>query len=113
MALFSRVRTYYKNNKKGVSVGRRGKGGLRPLTEVEEILYGYLIRKGLNPCTTYRWFIATRLPDDIKYKLAKGQIGQAQAMKISANRRRTKQSVDGLLMMEEIRTIIQKLDWRG
>jgi hypothetical protein len=61
----------------------------------------------------YRWFIATRIPSDIKYKLSKGQISYKTAMKISSNRRRTKNSVDGLMLMEEIRNIVQKLDWRG
>lgn len=112
IALFSKVRTYYMNKKKGIFVGRKAKGILRPPTEIEELLYGYLIKNNLNPSTTYRWFIATRLPADIKEKLSKGQIGQKQAMAISANRRRTKNSVNGLIMMEEIRTIIQKLDWR-
>lgn len=112
ISLFSKVRTFYSNKKKGVSVGRKSKGILRPLTEIEEVLYGYLVKNGLNHSTTYRWFIATRLPSDIKLKLSKGQVSYKTAMKISANRRRTKDSVDGLIMMEEIRNLIQKLDWR-
>ncbi len=110
--LFSKVRSFYVNKKKGVTVGRKVKGEFRPMTEVEEILYGYLMNKGLNPSTTYRWFIATRLPNDIKTRLARGQVSYKTAMKISANRRRTKNSADGLIMMEEIRNIVQKIDWR-
>lgn len=113
IALFSRVRTFYVNKKKGVTVGRRCKGKYRPMTEIEELLYGYLIKNGLNPSTTYRWFIATRIPSDIKHKLATNQVSYKTAMSISANRRRTKNSVQGLMMMEEIRNIIQKLDWSG
>lgn len=95
--------------------GRRNSPNKRPreLTTNERILYDYLLRKGLNPSTTYRWFIATRLPSDIREQLAKGKIGQKQAMHISANRRRTKESVNGLIMLEEIRNIVEKLDWRG
>ncbi|MBN1176006.1 hypothetical protein JXA48_05165 [Candidatus Woesearchaeota archaeon] len=111
--LFSKVRSYYLNKKKGVPLGRRSNiKGVRPLTEIEELLFNYLMRNNLNPGTTYRWFIATRLPPDIKDRLARGLINQKVAMHISANRRRTKNSVEGLIMMEEIRTIIQKLDWK-
>ena len=84
----------------------------RPLTVNERILYDYLLRHDLNPSTTYRWFLATRLPQDIREQLAKGKIGQQLAMQIAANRRRTKHSTTGLLMMEDIRNIIRKLDWR-
>jgi hypothetical protein len=112
IALFSRVRTYYANKRKGVYIGRSNKGILRPLTEIEEILYGYLIQKGLNPATTYRWFTATRLPSDIRIQLSKGQVSYKIAMQISANRRKTKQSADGLILMEEVRNIVQKIDWR-
>jgi hypothetical protein len=113
IAILSKVRTYYRNNKKGVPLGRRGKNGYRDFTSNERIMYDYMLRNGLNPCTTYRWFLATRLPCDIKQQLKKGKIGQKLAMKIAANRRRTKESVSGLLMVEEIRNIVQKLDWRG
>ena len=110
--LFSKIRTYYLHKKKGIPLGRKGSKGYRKLTKVETLVYEYMIKHNLNPSTTYRWFIATRLPQDIREKLAKGQIGQRKAMEISANRRNTKNSVTGLLMMEEIRSVIQKLDWR-
>lgn len=79
------------------------------LTANERLLYDYLLKNTLNPSTTYRWFLATRLPSDIKEKLTKGQIGQKKAMEISANRRRVKNSNTGLLMMEEIRNKIRGL----
>jgi len=110
--ILSKIRTYYRHKKKGIPLGRKGWKGYRKLTNVETIVYDFLTKNNLNPCTTYRWFIATRLPQDIREKLAKGQIGQRTAMQIAANRRRTKNSVTGLLMMEEIRNIIQKLDWQ-
>ena len=112
IGMLSRCRNYYFGN---LHYGRRGpenKKRKRELTINERILYDYLLKNNLNPSTTYRWFIATRLPQDIREKLAKGKIGQKQAMQIAANRRRTKNSTEGLLMMEEIRSIIQKLDWR-
>ena len=79
------------------------------LSANELILYDYLLKKKLNPGTTYRWFIATRIPDDIKEKLAQGQISTKKAMEISANRKRVRESNLGLLMMEELRTIVRGL----
>ena len=91
--------------------GRRTNPNKKPreLTHNERLLYDYLLKNKLNPCTTYRWFIACRLPSDIKEKLAKGQIGQKKAMYIAANRRRVKDSNMGLLMMEEVRSAIHGL----
>ena len=91
--------------------GRRTNPNKKPreLTVNERIIYDYLLKKGLNPSTVYRWFLATRLPADIKEKLSKGQIGQKQAMQIAANRRRTKNSNLGLLMIEEITNAIRRL----
>ena len=110
--MMSHCRRYYEGK---LHYGRRDSNTKRPrdLTNNERIIYDYLLREGYNPSTTYRWFLATRLPSDIMKQLAKGKIGQKLAMKISANRRRTKESVTGLLMMEEIRSVIEKLDWRG
>jgi hypothetical protein len=107
IGMFSRVRTYYKHKKKGVAIGRQGKKGYRDLTFSERVLYEYLIRNSLNPCTTYRWFIATRIPSDVRDKLEKGQVNLRVAMQISANRRRVKESNQGLMLMEDIRTIIR------
>ena len=112
IGMLSRCRNYYHGN---LHYGRRdeeNKHRKRELTINERILYDYILKNNLKPSTTYRWFIATRLPQDVREKLSKGQIGQKKAMEISANRRRTKDSTEGLLMMEEIRAIIQKLDWR-
>ena len=79
------------------------------LTANEKILYDYMLKNQLNPCTTYRWILATRIPNDIKEKLVKGMITVKKAMEISANRKRVKESNQGLLMMEELRTIMGAL----
>lgn len=79
------------------------------LTEVERVLYDFLLKNNLNPSTTYRWFLAVRVPEDIKDKLNKGQISYKKAMEISYNRKRVRDSNIGLLMMEEMRTIIRGL----
>ncbi len=109
IAMFSKIRTYYMHKKKGVPMGRKGWKGYRDLTINEKILYEYMFKHNLNPSTTYRWFIATRLPEDIKDKLQKGKVSLKVAMNISANRRRVKMSNQGLLIMEEIRTIMRGL----
>jgi len=114
IVILSHCRAYYEGK---LHYGRRNVPEnlqrTRELTANERIVYEYLLKNKLNPSTTYRWFIATRLPQDVREKLAKGEIGQKQAMLISANRRNAKMSQIGLLMMEEIREIIQKLEWEG
>lgn len=113
IGMMSRCRNHYYGRlhygRRNIPENRKRK---RELTANEKLLYDYMLKNKLNPATTYRWFIATRLPQDIREQLAKGKIGQKIAMKISANRRRTKDSTEGLLMMEEIRSVIQKLNWR-
>ena len=105
IAMLSHCRNYYYGK---LCYGRRDSPGRKPreLTQNERIMYDFVLKNNLNPCTTYRWFIATRIPADIKDKLVKGQLSQKKAMEISANRRRVKESNAGLLMMEEIRTIV-------
>ena len=109
ISMLSKIRTYIAHRKKGIPLGRKGWKGYRKLTNNESILYEYLLKNNLNPSTTYRWFLATRIPADVKEKLEKGQLSVKGAMKISANRRRIKNSNIGLQMMEEIRTIIKGL----
>lgn len=113
LGILSRCRNFYHGvlhyGRRGTLENRKRK---RELTANEQLVYQYLITKGLNPGTTYRWFLATRLPQDLREQLAKGRVSQKLAMKLWANRRRTKNSTLGLILMEEIRTIIQKLDWR-
>jgi hypothetical protein len=106
--MMSHCRRYYEGK---LYYGRRENTNRKPrkLTKNERIVYDYILKNSLNPSTTYRWFLATRLPSDIKEKLARGEIGQNKAMQISANRRRVKQCNEGLLMMEEIRNIIWRL----
>ena len=110
IAMLSKIRTYLANKKKGVPMGRRGSyKGFRDLTTAERILYEYMLRNGLNPSTTYRWFIATRLPMDVKDELAKGRLSVKKAMEIGANRRRTMMANQGLLLIEELRTIMRMI----
>ena len=114
IGMFSHCRRHYEGKLHyGRIHNKSNHSRVRELTTNENLLYDHLLRKGLNPSTTYRWLIATRLPSDIMKQLANGKISQKKAMQISANRRRTRESVTGLLMMEEIRNIVQKLDWRG
>ena len=81
----------------------------REMTQNERIVYDYLIRKGLKPSTAYRWFLATRLPDDVREKLAKGQVSYKAAMRITWNRKRAAETNQGLLLIEELRTIVRTL----
>lgn len=81
----------------------------RELTANEKMLYDYMLKNNLNPSTTYRWFVACRLPSDVKDKLQKGQISFKKAMLISDNRKKSKMSNTGLLMIEEINNIVSCL----
>lgn len=81
----------------------------RELTHNERIIYDYLIRKGIKPSTAYRWFLATRLPDDVREKLARGQLNYKAAMRIAWNRKRASETNQGLLLIEELRTIVRTL----
>ena len=81
----------------------------RELTANEKILYDYMLKNKLNPSTTYRWFIACRLPSDVKEKLQKGEISFKKAQLIGDNRKKSKMSNSGLLMIEEINNVITSL----
>ncbi len=109
ISMLSKIRTYISHKKKGVPLGRRGWKGYRDLTFNEKVLYEYLLKHNLSPSTTYRWFIATRIPSDVKEKLENGQLSMKKAFQISANRRRVKASNTGLMMIEELRTITRGL----
>lgn len=109
IAMFSKIRTYVAHKKKGVPLGRKGLKGYRKLTPAESILYEYIIKRKMSPSTTYRWFLATRIPEDVKEKMNKGQLSVKKAMEISANRRRVKMSKQGFYLMEDIRLIVRGL----
>lgn len=108
LSMFSHCRRYYEGK---LHYGRRTSKEKMPrnLSTSERILYDYLLKNNLNPSTTYRWFLATRVPEDIKQKLREGRISHKKAMQISANRRRVKESNSGLLMTEEINNIVRSL----
>ena len=111
--MLAHCRSYYEGN---LYYGRRTQDPEikkqrkeKKLTNTEKIVYDYLLKTNLNPSTTYRWFLATRVPRDIKDKLSKGQISYRKAIEISNNRRKITESNKGLLLMEEIREIINSL----
>jgi hypothetical protein len=108
LSIISHVRNHYYGK---LYYGRRDSPNRkrRPLTKIEMLVYDFFLKNNLNPSTTYRWFIATRLPSDIKEKLSKGQLSQKNAMQIAANRKRVKHANQGLLLLEELRTIVRGL----
>jgi hypothetical protein len=110
LSMFSHIRNFHYGN---LYYGRREKPKekkkKRDLTTNEKILYDYLLKNNLNPSTTYRWFIACRLPSDVKEKLQKGQVSFKKAMLIADNRKKSKMSNTGLLMIEEINNVVRSL----
>ena len=109
--LLSKIRTYYRHRKHGIPLGRKGWKGYRALTKIEQMIFDYMIRNKLNPCTTYRWFIASRLPEDLMDELKEGKLSQKMAMKLAAARKKDKDSAVGLYIQEQIRSIVKKMDW--
>lgn len=110
LSMASHVRNFYYGK---LHYGRSGipenKDRKRQLTQAEQILLDYYLRTNINPSTAYRWFVACRIPSDIKDKLAKGQVSFKKAMLIADNRKKSKLSNTGLLMIEEINNIVGSL----
>lgn len=89
--------------------GRRGTTNKKlKLTHTECLIKELLLKEGINPSTSYRWFLAARIPSDVMDKLRKGLISQKKAYEISINRRRNQKSSDVLLLMENIRSIVRR-----
>ena len=82
---------------------------LKPLTEAEKLLLDYLLKNKLNPKTTYRWFLVSKLPEDIQERLRRGVISVSEARKVSTNRLLQRDSNTGLIMLEEITNIVRSL----
>jgi hypothetical protein len=110
LSMMSHVRNYFYGN---LHYGRRGVPEnikrKRELTANEKIILDYLLKNNLSPATTYRWFIACRMPSDIIEKLQKGKLSFRRAFLIADNRKKSKLSSTGLLMMEEINNIVSSL----
>ena len=110
LSMMSHVRNYFYGN---LHYGRRGIPEnikrKRELTANEKIILDYLLKNELSPATTYRWFIACRMSSDIVDKLQKGKLSFRRAFLIADNRKKSKLSSTGLLMMEEINSIVSSL----
>lgn len=102
---------YFCANKKEYRArnGRKKIYKIKPLSEAEKIILDYLLRNDLVPITTYRWFRASKVPADVMERLRKGQVSVKEAIKVSTNRLKHKQSNAGLLMMEDINNVIRSL----
>jgi len=113
LSMLCHCRRYYEGNlyygRRTADPQEKKKRKQLDLTKTERILYDFLLKNNINPSTVYRWFLACRVPEDIKDKLKKGQLSYKKAMEISYNRKRVRESNIGLLMMEEMRTIIRGL----
>jgi len=106
----SHVRNFFYGHlhygRRGVSENLKKK---RELTANEKILLDYYLKNNINPSTAYRWFVACRIPSDIKEKLAQGKVSFKKAFEIANNRKSSKMSNTGLLMMEEINNVVRSL----
>jgi SNF2 family DNA or RNA helicase len=109
LSMLSHIRNFYYGK---LHYGRSNPENLKrkkELTANERLILDYLLKNKFNPSTTYRWFIACRLPSDVKEKLQKGQVSFKKAVLIADNRKKSKLSNTGLLMIEEINNIVRSL----
>lgn len=110
LSMASHVRNFYYGK---LHYGRRAipenLSKKRELTEAEKILLDYYLKNDINPSTAYKWFVGCRIPSDLKEKLAKGKVSFKKAYLIADNRKKSKLSNTGLIMMEEINNIVRSL----
>lgn len=110
LSMLSHIRNFFYGK---LHYGRREKSEnlarKRELTANEQIILDYLLKNNLNPSTTYRWFVACRLPSDLKDKLEEGKISHRKAYAIASNRKKSRLSNIGLLMIEEINNVVRSL----
>lgn len=81
----------------------------RMLSERELVLYDLLLRNGYNPSTVYKWFLITKVPEDILGRIRRQEISQKQALRMACNRRHLKEVNLGLQLMEAARAVIRTL----
>lgn len=113
ISILGHCRRYYEGNlyygRRTANTEEKAKRKKIDLTQTERIVYDYLLRNNLKPSTIYRQFLATRVPEDIKDQLQKGNISYKKAMETSYNRKRVRECRIGFDMLEEMRTIVRGL----
>jgi hypothetical protein len=72
---------YHNNKKKFFVVG-----------ESKEV-YNFLIEKGYNPYTIYRWLLLERVPEDIKFQIKEKQQDKADKEKTLEERQKSQQEI--------------------
>lgn len=77
----------------------------------ELLIYNYLVENGYNPSTTYRNFLAIRVPADIKEALIKGEIGQMRAIELARNRKARRDFGMAQVILDEFVSAIEKMRW--
>ena len=102
---------YFCENKKEYRArnGRKKLYKIKQLTEAEKIMLDYLLKNNIVPITVYRWFRASKVPEDIMNKLRKGQVSVKEAIRSATNRLKQRQSNTGLIVLEEINNVIAGL----
>lgn len=61
-------------------------GRIKKISDVEQKVYVYLKSLGLNPQRIYKWFLSSRLPEDLKASLLSGKISQRKAINLARNK---------------------------
>ena len=106
LAILCHIRRDFENK---YFYGRRGRTDIKlELTANERLIKEIILKDRLNPSTVYRWFLASRIPSDVMYKLRHGMISQKKAYEISVNRKSKQKSGDSVILMENMREIIRR-----
>ncbi|MCF8012749.1 hypothetical protein K9K83_00060 [Candidatus Woesearchaeota archaeon] len=81
----------------------------KKLTSIESHIYDLLLTHNVNPSTCYRWFLASRVPEDIMHKVERNNMTVAKAMELARNRKRIKENKQGWQMISMIKEIVKWL----
>lgn len=76
---------------------------------VEQKVYDYLKDLGLNPQRVYKWFLSSRLPEDLKTSLLSGKISQRKAISLARNKEFSKELDITWRLMDLIRKTVHEV----
>lgn len=84
-------------------------GRTKKITGVEKKVYDYLVGLKVSLKSVYTWYLASRLPEDIKSDLISGKIDQKKAIRLGKNKEFGKALDATWRMMELIRKTVREV----
>jgi len=83
------------------------------LGDVEAKTYDLLLKNNLNPKTVYEWLLLEDVPAHIKEKLVQKKINFLDARRQYVQWKRFSDTRAGTELMEEMRNVIRRLQWKS